>query len=73
MVVCLDRVMCLQEVCVMREIRSAQVIVDVLELSVVRASLLLVEMVFVLFMRVVVVVLKTVVSVQAILPSLFVM
>ena len=65
--------MCLQEVCVMREIRSAQVIVDVLELSVVRASLLLVEMVFVLFMRVVVVVLKTVVSVQAILPSLFVM
>ena len=63
--------MYLQEPYVMKEMKSVQVIVDVLEFNVVQQFLLLVEMVSVLYMRVVVV-LKIVVNVQVILLNLYV-
>ena len=64
--------MYLQEPYVMKEMKSVQVIVDVLEFNVVQQFLLLVEMVSVLYMRVVAVVLKIVVNVQVILLNLYV-
>ena len=64
--------MYLQEPYVMKEMKSVQVIVDVLEFNVVQQFLLLVEMVSVLYMRVVAVVLKIEVNVQVILLNLYV-